>query len=131
VLCEALLRVVTGTPEPVVVWPVLAPCPPLARVATAATDSPMAAWCLPLAAVLAWAWAWPAATTADTPREPRNGAPGSWRITWIVRRITWVRTSTAGLRDARVAVGVLAAGFSANAARPPVATAIAKAAARE
>lgn len=130
-LREALLRVVTDTLEPAVVWPVLAPCTPLARVATAATGAPMGAWCLPLAAVLAWAWAWPATTIADTPREPRNGAPGSWRITWIVRRITWVRISTAGLRDARVAVGVLAAGFSANAARPQVATASAKAAARE
>jgi len=52
-------------------------------------------------------------------------------MTWIVRRITWVRTSTAGLRAARANVPVPAAGLKANAARPPALIAITTAAMRE
>src|SRR5512135_737884 len=49
----------------------------------------------------------------------------------MVRRITWVRTSRAGLRAASVAVDVPVAGLSANAARPPAIAAIAIATMRE
>jgi hypothetical protein len=52
-------------------------------------------------------------------------------MTWIVRWITWVRTSIAGLRAARVAVDVPVAGLSANAAKPPAAAARTIAAIRE
>jgi hypothetical protein len=52
-------------------------------------------------------------------------------MTWIVRRITWVRTSTAGLRAARAAVLLPAAGRKANAARPPALIAMTTAAPRE
>jgi hypothetical protein len=52
-------------------------------------------------------------------------------MTWIVRRITCVRTSTAGLRAARVAVLLLGAGLKASAARPPAVTAMTTATTRE
>jgi hypothetical protein len=84
-----------------------APDDPLARVETApgALGPAPAPACEPLAPVRA---ALPAPGAAEAAWwEPGNLAPGSCRITWIVRRMTWVRTSAAGLRAA-TAVGVLA-----------------------
>src|SRR6185437_1965650 len=49
-------------------------------------------------------------------------------MTWTVRRITWVRTSTAGLRAATVPAVCPGAGLKANAASPPAVTAISAAA---
>ena len=129
VLCDPLLRVAIGAAE-AVLCPLLVRCAPLARVATAAVPAVCAVRCPPLAAVRAVPRC-PAITSAEEPRAPRSSAPGSWRITWIVRRITWVRTSTAGLRAASVAVDVPAAGLSANAARPPATAAMAIATMRE
>jgi hypothetical protein len=129
VVCDPLLRVATGAAEPVL-CPPFVPCAPLARVATAAVPAVCAVRCPPLEVVLAFPPC-PAITRAEELRTPRSSAPDSWRMTWIVRRITWVRTSTAGLRAASVAVDVPAAGLSANAARPPATAAMAMATMRE
>ncbi len=45
---------------------------------------------------------WPAATVVD-PAGCAGGRTRSWRTMWMVRRITTVRTSTAGLRAASAA----------------------------
>jgi hypothetical protein len=97
---EPLVRVVTGAlpaaelPDPM--------CEPLERVAGAPGEPLLdPARCEPLAPVLAEA---PACEPRGPVGEPGERAPDSWWITWIVRRITWVRTSTAGLRAASVAV---------------------------
>jgi hypothetical protein len=50
---------------------------------------------------------------------------------WIVRRITSVLTSTAGLRDASACVLSGCDGRRAKAARPPATSAVAAASARE
>lgn len=49
----------------------------------------------------------------------------------MVRRITWVRTSMAGLRAARVPALCPGAGLKANAAKPPAVIAMTTAAIRE
>jgi hypothetical protein len=135
VLCEPLLRVLTGWLWAAGDGDAAALCEPLLRVATGTADAcdwPVPPACAPLARVAAaLGRARPATTRAPEPREPRRRAPGSWRITWIVRRITCVRTSTAGLRAARIAVLLLGAGLKASAARPPAVTAMTTAATRE
>jgi hypothetical protein len=109
-----LVRVVTGAlPLPLPEAPAPPAEDPLERVATAPdpAPAPLPPPCDPLAPV-----------RADLP-EPRppghpcpergNLPPGSWRMTWIVLRITCVRTSAAGFRAATAVAVVPAEGFSA------------------
>jgi hypothetical protein len=119
----ALVRVVTGAPPgtPPTEWE------PLTRVLTVpgAAGDPEA-WerlVLVLGAVLAR----PAAATP--PFDPVATETCSCLTMWTVRRITTVRTSTAGLRAATVA-GVFEDGRSASTARAAAASAVVVAAIR-
>jgi hypothetical protein len=126
--CDPLVRVLTGA----LAGAEGEPCDPLVRVLTGALAGAEGEPCDPLVRVLTGALA-VAACPALAPPEPLAWklAAGSWRMMWIVRRITWVRTSTAGLRAASVPVVAPSDGLSANAARPPATSAMTAATNRE
>jgi hypothetical protein len=126
VVWERLVRVVTGLEPAAELVPLPEPtlCEPLVRVATAPDDAtePLGR-CEPLAPVLTEPFPpCPGEPVAIAPRGFGDGPAGSWRMTWIVRRITCVRTST-GVRDASATLG-LSDGRSANAAKAPAAIAV-------
>lgn len=116
--CDALVRVATGAGAALTNG-----CEPLERVIGAAvTPGPVAprAWERLVLVVTGT----PACRAAGAlAREGRGSAARWWRVTWIVRRITSVRTSTAGLRAASVAV-VSEGGRIANAAKATAASAV-------
>lgn len=109
---EALVRVVTGAPAAATADPPI-PCDLLAPV-RGAPAAPPAYQPLP--------------ERAPCP-APAPAAAGRCLTMWIVRRITWVRTSAAGLRAATVAT-VSLEGRSAHAASTPAARAVIPAAIR-
>ena len=121
-----LVRVVTELELPAEVEPPAptVPCEPLARVATAAEDpTEPPALCEPLAPVLTEPFApCPGEPVAIAPRGPGEWPADSWRMTWIVRLVTCVRTST-GLWAASAVLGLFD-GRSASAARAPAAIAV-------